>query len=269
VSSGGGASPPQGRWSWILTTAGVSLALTGAAVEIFHGTSADAAEAVAWRPPARQVTADERAAEDANTPPAPTYKTLPDKRLGPNARWKPHLTQLQSDKPKPPLKEPAERAAALKKSLAERAERRAYDGAPPVIPHAVDQQAAANCLACHEKGLTVASRPASVRAHRSMTNCVQCHTTSTNRKVPPSSLVVVNSWRGLQPAGKGGPRAWKGAPPLIPHSTLLRDNCISCHGPWGRPGLRTPHPERVNCVQCHVRDATLDQVRFAAHGRAW
>ncbi len=40
-------------------------------------------------------------------------------------------------------------------------------------------------------------------------------------------------------------------PPQIPHSTEGRRDCLSCHRDGLRPPI-TPHPERVNCVQCHV-----------------
>ncbi len=41
-------------------------------------------------------------------------------------------------------------------------------------------------------------------------------------------------------------------PPTIPHSLQNRTNCISCHEAEIRPPV-TPHPERKNCQQCHVR----------------
>lgn len=46
------------------------------------------------------------------------------------------------------------------------------------------------------------------------------------------------------------------APPLIPHKVLNRD-CLACHADGlvveGRKARVTPHPEFVNCQQCHVR----------------
>jgi cytochrome c-type protein NapB len=74
-----------------------------------------------------------------------------------------------------------------------------------------------------------------------------------------------NSFVGLNPPLKGT-RAWPLAPPTIPHSTLMRSDCLSCHGPQGLYGLRTPHPERQSCVQCHVPGAELDQHRFLSAG---
>jgi cytochrome c-type protein NapB len=44
----------------------------------------------------------------------------------------------------------------------------------------------------------------------------------------------------------------------------MRDDCMSCHGPQGLFGLRTPHPDRQSCLQCHVPNAELDQRHFFA-----
>jgi cytochrome c-type protein NapB len=38
---------------------------------------------------------------------------------------------------------------------------------------------------------------------------------------------------------------------------------MSCHGPNGLFGLRTPHPDRQSCFQCHVPEAGLDQRNFS------
>lgn len=48
----------------------------------------------------------------------------------------------------------------------------------------------------------------------------------------------------------------------IPHGTQLRSDCLSCHGPPGLVGLRTPHPDRQACVQCHAPNAELDEYHF-------
>jgi len=48
------------------------------------------------------------------------------------------------------------------------------------------------------------------------------------------------------------PRAFEGAPPLVPHEIEEEMGCLDCHrlGDSGAP--ITPHPERANCVQCHI-----------------
>ncbi|MBC7173216.1 MAG: nitrate reductase cytochrome c-type subunit, partial [Polyangiaceae bacterium] len=60
-------------------------------------------------------------------------------------------------------------------SLSARLARRAYDGAPPVIPHAVDERGAPACLACHERGMRVDARIAPAMSHEPYTSCLQCH----------------------------------------------------------------------------------------------
>ncbi len=46
------------------------------------------------------------------------------------------------------------------------------------------------------------------------------------------------------------------APPFIPHQVLNR-KCLNCHEQGlvveGRKAPVTPHPELVNCIQCHIR----------------
>ena len=49
------------------------------------------------------------------------------------------------------------------------------------------------------------------------------------------------------------------APPVMPHSAFMRENCLACHsGPAAREEIRTPHPERPRCGQCHVQQVTRD-----------
>lgn len=55
-------------------------------------------------------------------------------------------------------------------------------------------------------------------------------------------------------------QAYRGAPPTIPHQVkeLGRKKCLSCHFQGLDLGIRqgeaykTPHPERENCLQCHL-----------------
>lgn len=252
--------PGEARWWQILAVVVVAAALTGSVVEIFHGTESDVSEARAWERP--------RAAQELplEAPAAPTYEELRQQRQGPNAAWTSHLSQLQGEAPAPALIEAGARADAKSLTLTERAETRAYAGAPPVVPHVIDQQVTSSCVACHGEGLEVAGRVAPVLSHPVYANCTQCHVPSANDKVPESTLEVANAWVGAQPAGQGGARAWPGAPPVIPHPTVMRESCASCHGVWGKPGLRTTHPERQSCTQCHAPDARLDQRAAALFG---
>ena len=50
-----------------------------------------------------------------------------------------------------------------------------------------------------------------------------------------------------------------GSPPLIPHDIQGRQKCAACHvGPSSPRELRTSHPERLNCMQCHIYERTKD-----------
>lgn len=147
-----------------------------------------------------------------------------------------------------------ERARAVE----ERHKRRAYDGAPPTIPHAVGQLEPTGCLVCHERGANVAGRIAPPISHTRYASCLQCHVVG-DAPGPPGAVdggtanaFVGNAW------GKGT-RAWPGAPPTTPHPTWMRNECTSCHGAAGKLGLRSSHPWRASCEQCHAPSATLDQ----------
>ena len=63
-------------------------------------------------------------------------------------------------------------------------------------------------------------------------------------------------WKPLDPP-KIGRSALGGSPPPIPHSLQLRENCLACHGGAAAVrGIRSSHPERINCRQCHVKIMT-------------
>lgn len=142
---------------------------------------------------------------------------------------------------------------AKKASLALRASRRAFSGAPPVIPHALeDEQGVDDCLECHGQGEKIEDRVAPDVPHSTAyTSCTQCHVPSARREGWPEPLQLANSFVGYHPP-VAGDRPWKGAPPAIPHRLDNRTNCSSCHGTNGLPGLRTSHPERRSCRQCHA-----------------
>ncbi len=147
----------------------------------------------------------------------------------------------------------AGRDGALKTTPLERAKRRAYDGAPPVIPH---QPMGMNCIACHnERGMDVADvgfAPPSPHERTeglsALSRCEQCHVFRTT-----DAKFVANTFAGLPQDLRPGARAYDGAPPVLPHGLLMHENCLACHsGPAAREEIRTTHPERENCVQCHV-----------------
>jgi cytochrome c-type protein NapB len=139
------------------------------------------------------------------------------------------------------------------RSTGERAAGRAYDGAPPTIPHDVQIGA---CTSCHDEdgsaiagvGVAPASPHGAAAATGALRRCRQCHVPEQSRDV-----FVASVFTGLPQGPWRGARATPGAPPSIPHTLQLRENCLSCHaGPAARTEIRTSHPERRRCRQCHV-----------------
>lgn len=141
-------------------------------------------------------------------------------------------------------------------AVASRAANRAFEGAPPTIPHPVDEADGLICDGCHTDGSAgVVYDP--MMSHSYRVSCTQCHVPGANEQFgePPEMHNGFQGRRRWEPVATAGP----GGPPPIPHTTLMRTNCLSCHGELGRAGLRTPHPERVSCTQCHAPSAALDQ----------
>jgi cytochrome c-type protein NapB len=186
-------------------------------------------------------------------PRAVAYSEIPQASLRPNVAGTTSLSDLKFERPG--VFDPVVRTDDMKlAALADRARNRAYDGAPPTIPHPIDQQTVASCLACHGEGIKVGERVASKISHPHLSNCTQCH-------VEQSPIAVDNGFVGIYRAGPGD-RANPGAPPTIPHHTFMRNDCLSCHGLITRPGTRTTHPWLTNCQQCHAPSAQLDHVEF-------
>ena len=144
-------------------------------------------------------------------------------------------------------------------SLRARSELRAFNGAPPVIPHAVQNTNDAACYACHGPGVVIEGRVARRMSHAFLANCVQCHAPPPLTIFADSITFTDNDFQGV-PAPTSGQRAYPGAPPTIPHSTWMRSSCLACHGgATGWAGLESTHPWRTACQQCHAPSATFDQ----------
>ncbi len=201
--------------------------------------------------------------ESANEaiPTAPKYREIPKAAWLANRDW--NLTLAKLPRATTPEKQPvateAERAAAIQR----RASLRAYDGAPPVIPHGIDTLSSASCLSCHGKDgnfLIAGKRPAEI-SHPWITNCTSCHVPDDGLRqitAPEATrLTVENLFIGKRSAGSG-PRAFGTAPPITPHPVWMRQNCMACHGPGREQAIRTSHPERGNCLQCHAPNAIFD-----------
>jgi nitrate reductase (cytochrome), electron transfer subunit len=152
----------------------------------------------------------------------------------------------------------ADKFAARVRSAEERAKLRAYEGAPPVIPHPIADLNVQTCRACHAQGLRAGDKVARMVSHTYLANCTQCHVEASDPT--GDSLGVANGFVGLRASGYGGTRAWAGAPPVMPHSTFMRTNCVSCHGEHGYDGWRPDHLSRSNCIQCHAPAAEFDQL---------
>jgi cytochrome c-type protein NapB len=156
-----------------------------------------------------------------------------------------------------------------RKILSERSSRRAYDGAPPMIPHAINYRDVDSCTACHapDANVLIAGRRSPVMSHPMMSNCTQCHAPNDGLKILQHSgtvgLVVESGFLGMSHVGAGS-RAYKGAPPTIPHKVSMRQNCMSCHGPGMPDAITTSHPMRGNCMQCHAQDANFDNREMLA-----
>lgn len=130
---------------------------------------------------------------------------------------------------------------------------RAYAGAPPTIPHEVDDIGGGACTECHFSGRDmsieeIATTEPPAIPHPQQTECRQCH-------VPRADGRLAYGVSGFQSAryASRGTRAHPNAPPTIPHRLQNRTYCIACHGRHGDTSVpESPHKERLQCIQCHV-----------------
>ncbi len=155
--------------------------------------------------------------------------------------------------------EPVKGEAVEKTAAVERAERRAYDGAPPVIGHEDFQMVCTEChnaegMAIEDYGFAPPSPHEQTRGLSAMSRCRQCHVFKV-----AGDLFAENSFVGLRQDLRSGGRLHPLAPPTIPHKTFMRENCTACHsGLAAREEIRTSHPERTRCRQCHVPAVTRE-----------
>ncbi len=145
---------------------------------------------------------------------------------------------------------------------------RAYYGAPPYIPHPVKEEmnmGGNTCLQCHQNGGFVPKFKAyaPITPHPEMINCRQCHVAKTSE-----TLFVQTTFTKDQAPPVGVNSALPGSPPMIPHQIQMRENCLSCHaGPAAPREIRVTHPERINCMQCHVPNNTQPDIDTAIFTR--
>lgn len=174
------------------------------------------------------------------------------------------------------------RAGAHPRTLATFRALRAYPGAPPRVPHGLtaEELRAPRCNTCHERGGWVArfAAYAPVTPHPELFACPQCHAVDAmlaglplpaggpnavcrqcHRPGSTVQLRVANGWQG-EPWPELAVRV-DGLPPVVPHELELRGDCHACHtGPSAVAEIRTTHPERTDCRQCHVAGAGRDAV---------
>lgn len=216
----------------------------------------------------QQVTRDQILAEEipmaatADIPNAPKYTEITTADWLANRDWEFTLADLPRAAAAAPDATPAS-AAEISAAIERRRSLRAYDGAPPVVPHAIDPLRSTACMTCHgEDGNLVISgkRPPEI-SHPWITNCTSCHVPADGLRqftaTEEARLFIENDFLGKESAGKGA-RAYPTAPPTMPHPVWMRQNCMACHGPGRDQAIRTSHPERHNCLQCHAPDATFD-----------
>jgi cytochrome c-type protein NapB len=251
-----------GRLSMVLLIGVIGVAIVGFFVGINDGVpkAVSGAWADAGLATGTTLAGSEDAVHDAanGTVPAVSYSKMRRRQSGPTSQWKQSLDQIPQ--PKHDLFAEIKPSEADKlASTKTRASRRAFNGAPPVIPHLVENTTDAACYACHGKGMRIADRVANQMSHEFLANCTQCHATPSPSVFGNVDTAVASTFVGL-PAPTKGERAYPGAPPTIPHSTWMRQTCLACHGnETGWAGLQSTHPWRINCTQCHGPSATLEQ----------
>ncbi|MDQ8202414.1 nitrate reductase cytochrome c-type subunit [Pelagicoccus sp. SDUM812003] len=192
---------------------------------------------------------------------APSYWEIRDSKFKVNQEWKSRLSSLDSSGNLANRQPYDEQLLRLR-----RQERRAYDGAPPVVPHPIDQHTAESCLQCHSKALQIGSVVAPAISHPEYTSCTQCHVSGkglgSRWNASTFDMHTGNGFGGYHQPVKGE-RAYPDAPPTIPHQVHMRQSCMSCHGEMGTSPIRTSHPERQSCTQCHVPGSDVDKRNFS------
>ncbi|MBI1310755.1 hypothetical protein GC176_05555 [bacterium] len=158
-------------------------------------------------------------------------------------------------------REEAPSVEAAPASHAVRAQRRQYVGAPPVIPH---PPLTGQCVTCHTPkgtnrpplGFAPANPHTKTPGMSEESRCRQCHAFRFT-----DDEFVASDFERLTLTRTQGSRAHSAAPPTIPHSLQMRNDCNACHsGPAARPEIVCKHPERARCTQCHVPEPKSDAV---------
>lgn len=147
-----------------------------------------------------------------------------------------------------------EPAAPQPQSMQVRAQRRAFMGAPPIIPH---PPLSGTCINCHtpvggkvvpEIGLAPANPHTHTFGMSKSSRCKQCHVFKQD-----NNLFVESEFVAISPARHATKRAHATTPPVVPHGHFMRENCNACHsGAAARPEITCRHSDRLRCQQCHI-----------------
>ncbi|HSK19493.1 MAG TPA: hypothetical protein VK912_10140 [Longimicrobiales bacterium] len=203
---------------------------------------------------------------DPDGPPAPRFEPLPEPIPEEAGVFRTHVGELASG-------DAERRSDVHPRTLATFRMLRAWPGAPPRVPHGLtaEEFRASSCNTCHERGGFVArfASYAPVTPHPELSACLQCHATDATLvgiDYPDQGRDAVCR-QCHDPANPSGdripsppPELWPvpssvrdGMPQLIPHDLAMRANCLACHaGPSAVAEIRTTHPERSDCRQCHL-----------------
>jgi nitrate reductase (cytochrome), electron transfer subunit len=187
---------------------------------------------------------------------------------------------------------PGPRRSAHPRTLATYRVLRSYPGAPPRVPHGLtpNEFRTGGCNTCHERGGFSQRFGAyvPVTPHPEMGACLQCHVgngqlmaiplPSTDSSARCRQCHALSGSRWTDATLNWVPMAWpqvarttrQGEPPPIPHALDTRGNCLACHSaPSAVAEIRTSHPERSDCRQCHVAaDGDTDTFRRPVRDRA-
>ena len=158
---------------------------------------------------------------------------------------------------------PVQTAEQRAEVLATRSLHRAYDGAPPTIPHPVDGKSTFECLACHEKGAIVVRQACSRHEPRASR---QLHAVPCGCGRPAVAATTASRVELVRRADRVEQRRARvaGFTSQNPASTVMRTECGACHGVAGELALRTSHPMQANvsarewresCPHCHLPSA--------------
>ena len=260
-TSHGHSAPPARRSGWHGAALAAVVAVTVGLSGFFMGLRQTGRSTVEQREQWSAAAPEQPAPAGDPAPPIVEYARLGERSLHANRDWVNALDKLA---PPPPPQVGYAFLSADEQQLARRrrAARRLYDGAPPTAPHPLDQMTPAACLECHGRPTSISGVMVPLMSHPQHRNCLQCHVSSAGPtstwRTGEMALSDGNLFQG-KPASGYGSRAYVGAPPVVSHTTWMRQSCITCHGPGGTAAFRTSHPERQNCLQCHATDARAEQ----------